>query len=278
MKIIADSCCDLNEELKKDINIELVPLTIQINYEEIIDDKNLNTYELIDKMEKSSDYPKTASPSPAHFLKKYNESEKSFVVTLSSALSSTYDSAMMAKNMLLDEGKGKFVHVFDSLSASVGETLICIKINDLIKSGIDENEIIKRTNEYIKEMKTFFVLESLDNLIKAGRMSKMKGHIASVLSIKPIMGSTDDGNIRLVKKVRGSNKALLNLVDVIGEKGEPSKFSEKILGISHVNAYEKAKKLKDDILKKYNFKDVIIVEARGISTVYANKGGIIIAY
>lgn len=278
MKIIADSCCDLNEDLKNNIDIELVPLTIRIDDEEIIDDKNLDTNELIKKMKKSDDYPKTASPSPMSFLEKYKEDEKNFVVTLSSALSSTYDSAMMAKKMILEETNKKFIHVFDSLSASVGETLTCIKIDELIKKGMHENEIVKITNEYIKELKTFFVLESLDNLIKAGRMSKIKGKIASVLSIKPIMGSTDDGNIRLVKKARGTNNALSKLIDVIEEEGEKDKFSEKILGISHVNAYERAKKLKDEIIKKYNFKDVIIVDARGISTVYANEGGIIIAF
>lgn len=278
MKIIADSCCDLNDELKKNIDIDLVPLTIRIDDEEFIDDESLDTDELINKMKDSNDYPKTASPSPMNFAEKYKQDDKSFVVTLSSALSSTYNSAMMAKNMILEEANDKFIHVFDSLSASVGETLTCIKIDELINKNFSENDIVIKTNQYIKEMKTFFVLESLDNLIKAGRMSKLKGRIASALSIKPIMGSTDDGNIRLVKKARGTNKALSKLVDVIEEEGEHTKFSEKILGISHVNAYERAKKLKEDILKKYKFKDIIIVEARGISTVYANEGGIIIAF
>ncbi|WP_130806453.1 DegV family protein [Senegalia massiliensis] len=278
MKIIADSCCDLNDELKNNLDIDLVPLTIRIDDEEIIDDEKLDKDELIKKMKASNDYPKTASPSPMNFVEKYKLDDKSFVVTLSSALSSTYNSAMMAKNMILEEANHKFIHVFDSVSASVGETLTCIKINELIQKNLSENDIVIKTNQYIKEMKTFFVLESLDNLIKAGRMSKLKGRIASALSIKPIMGSTDDGNIRLVRKVRGTNKALSKLLDVIGEEGESTKFSEKILGISHVNAYDRAKKLKEDILKKYKFKDVIIVEARGISTVYANEGGIIIAF
>lgn len=278
MKIISDSCCDLNPELKKQLDVDLVPLSIRVDNEEFIDDENLDTKDLLKAMKGSEDYPKTASPSPMSFIEKFKENEKNFVVTLSSALSSTYSNAVMAKNMIMEEANKKFVHVFDSFSASVGETLICIKLNDLINKGLNENEIINKTNEYIKEMKTFFVLETLDNLIKAGRMSKIKGKIASVLSIKPIMGSTDDGNIRLVKRSRGTNRALSNLVDVIGEEGNENSFSDKILGISHVNCKDRAEKLKKAIMDKYNFKDVVIVDAGGISTVYANDGGIIIAF
>ncbi|WP_252187479.1 DegV family protein [Anaeromonas gelatinilytica] len=278
MKIISDSGCDLNEKIKKKLNLAMVPLSIRVDDREFIDDESLDRKELLKVMKNSEDYPKTASPSPKSFLDKYKNSEKSFVVTISSALSSTYSNAIMAKNMMMEEVNEKFIHVFDSVSASVGETLICIKLNELIDNGLTENDIVEKTNNYIKEMKTFFVLESLDNLIKAGRMSKIKGRIASVLSIKPIMGATDDGNIRLVKKTRGTKKSLSKLVDVIGEEGNIGKFKEKILGISHVNCKDRAEKLKNDIMKKYNFKDIIIVDAGGISTVYANEGGIIISF
>ncbi|WP_252187836.1 DegV family protein [Anaeromonas frigoriresistens] len=278
MKIISDSCCDLNTELKKQLDIELVPLTIRIGNQEFLDDESLDTKELLKVMKNNEDSPKTASPSPGSFIEKYKKNDKSFVVTLSSALSSTYNHAMMAKNMILEEAGNKFIHVFDSVSAAAGETLICIKLNELINKGLHESEIIEKTNEYIGEMKTFFVLESLDNLIKAGRMSKIQGKLASALSIKPIMGSTDDGNIRLVKKVRGINKALSKLVDVIGEEENSCKFEEKVLGITHVNCKERAEKLKEDIMNQYSFKDIIIVEAGGISSVYANDGGIVLAF
>lgn len=276
MKIISDSCCDLNEEIKENINIDLVPLSIRIDDKELIDDENLNIENLLNMMRNSNSSPDTASPSPMSFMEKYKEYDKSFVVTLSSSLSSTYDNAVMAKNMIMDEANKKFIHVFDSFSASVGETLTCIKINEFINKGLNELEIVDKVNKYINEMKTFFVLESLDNLIKSGRLSKFKGKFASALSIKPIMGSTDDGNIRLVKRARGTKKALSKLVDIIGENEE--EFEDKILGIAHCNCEERAIKLKKKIEKKYNFKDVIIVETGGISTVYANEGGIILAF
>jgi DegV family protein with EDD domain len=182
----------------------------------------------------------------------------------------------MAKNMVLEEIGDKFIHVFDSLSASIGETLVSLKIYELAKRNLDDSEIVDKVNQYIKEMKTFFILESLDNLIKAGRISKLKGQLASALSIKLIMGGSEKGTIKLVDKVRGSKRALRRLVDIIGEQGE--KLEERVLGIAHCNCLERALELKEKIQQKYKFKDIIIVEMAGLSTVYANEGGIVIAF
>ncbi|RKD27540.1 DegV family protein [Caminicella sporogenes] len=277
IKVIGDSCLDLNEELKKKKLFNIVPLSIRIDDKEFKDDENLDTNELLKMMKNSSDVPKTSSPAPDSFLKAYEGDEDSiFVVTLSSQLSGTYNSAVLAKNMYKEKNEHKFIHVFDSLSASIGETLVGLKILELAKENHTNLEIVEKVNEYIKEMKTFFYLESLDNMIKAGRINKLVAKVATAFSIKPIMGSTEKGTIRLVEKVRGSKKAFKRLVEIIGEQGH--KLEEKILGIAHCNSLAKAEKLKEQIKEKYNFKDIIIVEAAGISTVYANEGGIIIAF
>lgn len=275
-KVIADSCCDLNQEIKNKMEIKLVPLTIHIGDKIYTDDENLDVKELLSVMKSSEAAPQTASPSPGDFMREYEEAENIFVVTLSSMLSSTYSHAMMAKKMVLEEVGNKFIHVFDSLSASVGETLISMKIHEVLKTEQDPPKIVEKVNEYIKSMKTFFVLESLENLIKAGRISSLKGKIASLLSIKPIMRGTEKGEINMLESVRGSKKAFKRLVDVIGEQGE--KLEDKILGIAHCNSFEKALKFKEEVQKRYQFKDIIIVETAGISTVYANDGGLIIAF
>ena len=276
IKILADSCCDLNDELKKKYNIDIVPLKIFVNNKEFVDDENLDKKELIKSMKEDNDSPKTASPSPNLFVEKFKEVEESFVVTLSSKLSGTFQNANLAKKMFLEEANDKFVHIFDSLSASVGETMISIKIGELIEEGLEKNKIVDKVNKYINEMKTMFVLDSLDNLIKAGRLNKVKGKLASMLNIKPIMEDDGNGDIELLKKARGSRRALKKLVKLIGEKGV--NLEEKIIGIAHCNALEKAENLKKEIEEKYNFKDIIIVETAGISTVYANEGGIVIAF
>lgn len=274
-QIVGDSCCDLNNELKEKLNIGLVPLKIDVENQTFIDDSSLKTRELLKAMENSNEPVKTSSPSPGDYLKEYEKGDNVFVVTLSSALSSSYSNAVLAKNIAL-ETSNKFIHVFDSLSASVGETLISLKISDLIERNFPPKDIVKKVEDYIDELNTFFILESLDNLVKAGRLNKVVGHIASALSIRPIMGGDENGSIKLVEKVRGSKKAFSRLVEIIGE--EENKFKDKILGISHCNALEQAEELKAKIENKYNFKEIIIVETAGISTVYANDGGIVIAF
>lgn len=277
-KILADSCCDLNEERKKKLKISLVPFKIDVDDKSFIDDENLDTNKLIEAMKASPNPIKTSCPSPGDYLERYRDADVDniYVITISKNLSGSYNSAVLSKNILEKDEPHKRVHVFDSKSASVGETLVALKIHELIEEKFSHSEIVEKVEKYIKEMKTFFILESLDNLIKNGRISKTKGLIANVLNLKPIMGSDGDGNIELVESVRGTKKAFKRLVELIGEKGE--KLEEKVLAISHANALEKALELKEEIKQRYNFKDIILVKQAGLSTAYANEGGIILVF
>ncbi|MBC8591510.1 DegV family protein [Wansuia hejianensis] len=275
-KIVADSSCDLNKEIKEKVDIDLVPFNISVDDEHFRDDESLNVNHLIQAMKNSPNPVKTSCPSPGDFLEKYKEGDNVFAVTISANLSGTYNSALLAKDMAMDSDSNKFVHVFNSKSASIGETLIALKIDELIKKGLGNMEIVTKVEEYIGGMKTFFILESLDNLIKNGRISKTKGIIASVLNFKPIMGSDEEGNIKLIENHRGTKKSFNRLVELIGETGKD--FQDKILAISHANAIDKALGLKEKIEKIYNFKEVIVVETKGLSTAYANDGGVILAY
>ena len=275
-KIVVDSCCDLNDKIRSKYNISTAPLSIDIGDNTFIDDENLDREKLIKEMRESDDVPKTASPSPDSFLEIFKDHKNIFVVTLSKELSSTYQNAVLAKNMFLEESEDKFVHIFNSFSAAAGETMIAVKLGELIESGLDRNKIVEKTEEYISEMQTLFVLDSLDNLIKAGRMNKVKGKIASFFNIKPILAGTDEGTITLLDKARGSKRAIRKLVEKIGEKGKD--LENKVLGISHCNALERAEYIKAEAYKRYNFRDIIIVETAGISTVYASEGGVVIAF
>lgn len=276
VKIIGDSCCDLNEDYRKAMNVKIVPLTINVDDKTYIDDETLDTLELLKDMKKSSTVPKTSCPSPDTYMKAYEGEEDIFVVTLSSELSGSYNSAVLAKQIYLEENEHKFIHIFDSKSASAGQALIAMKIHELAKEGYENKEIVKIVEEYIAEMKTFFILESLENLIKAGRIGLLKGKLATMLSIFPIMKSNEKGQIDLLEKIRGSKKAFNRLVDVVGEQGV--KLKEKVLAIVHCNCLDKANKFKEEAMKRYDFKDIVIFETHGISTVYANDGGLIISF
>lgn len=272
--IIADSCCDLSSEIREETGIVQVPLTIRIDDERYIDDVNLDTDEIIREMKKSANATTTSCPSPDDFLKEFVVGESNFVVTLSDKLSGSYNSAALSKQ-IFDEKKDGFVHIFNSKSASIGETLIGIKIKELIGENKSDQVIVEEVEDYIENMNTYFILESLENLIKAGRISKVKAKLISLMSIVPIMKSSG-GEIDLSEKVRGAKKAFNRLVEIVGEQAES--MEDKVLGIAHCNALDKAQNLKRQIEERYNFKRIVIVETQGISTVYANDGGIVIAF
>lgn len=274
-KLVVDSSCELNDYIKKGLKIESIPFKINIDDKEYIDNNKLDVSKMVEDMSESDNPVKTSCPGPGDFLKAFEDGDNIFVVTISSKLSGSYNSAKLAKNIAKEKYPEKFIHVFDSKSASIGQTLIVLKLKEYINKKLDKELIIEKTEDYINSMKTMFVLESLDNLIKNGRISKTKGLIASVLNFSPIMGS-ENGNIKLEENIRGSKRAFNKLVEFIGEKGNYNE--EKILGISHNNALKKAERLKEKIEKHYKFKDIILLETAGLSSAYADDGGIIIAY
>lgn len=274
--IVVGSSCDFNEKYGKEINHSKVPFTITIDDVSYEDNEGFNGKKIVEKMKSSINAIKTACPSPNDFLEKYNIGENVFVITISSKLSGTYSSAVTAKQMYLEKFENKFIHVFDSLSAAIGEALIAIKIKHLIDEENSLNDIVSKVDKYIEEMKTIFVLENLDNLIKNGRLGKLAGIFAQFLHIKPILSDDGAGEIKMIDKSRGTKNALKKLIDHIGIQGVVNE--NKVLGICHCNAKEKALYVKDLIEQRYNFKEIIITEANGLSAVYADDGGIIIAY
>jgi len=276
-RIVVDSACDLTDEMKGGAipHFDLVPLNLLVGEKQFVDDLNLDITEYIEYMESHSGEGKTAAPSPELFLESFKKAGDVFAVTVSSKLSGTYNSAMLAKQMYLNEIGEKFIHVVDSLSAGIGETLIVMKINECIKKNFSNIEIIATVNKFISEMRTLFILEKFDNLVNSGRLNPYVAKIASILSIKLICGD-HKGEIVLVDKVLGYKKTIARLIDII-QKHDLA-FEERILGITHVKCLERALEFKNEILKKIDFKDVVICEARGIIATYAQKGGLLFSF
>ena len=275
-KIIGDSCTDLTEQMKKDSHIKLIPLTLQVDGKEIIDDETFNQKEFLQLMKESQNPPKSACPTPEAYLEAYKDDADIYVVTLSSQLSGSYNSAQVAKKMYFEECGEKNIVVIDSKSASVGQTLLVMKIQELIESGYAFDEVVKQVLQYREEQNTKFVLETLDVLQKNGRLSTMKALICNTLNIKPIMTATPEGRIDKEEQARGMSKALKKMAECVAK--DVINPTEKILGIAHCNALERAEYTKEKILELVPFKEVIIVEDAGVSTMYANEGGIIVAY
>ncbi|WP_099202953.1 DegV family protein [Miniphocaeibacter massiliensis] len=272
--IIADSSCDLNKGLSKKLNVELVPFNIDVNGTSYMDDGTMSIVDFLKEVDKSAKAPTTAAPSPNLFMSKFKGAKEIFIITISSKLSATYGNAKLGKTMYLEDNDAK-IHVFDSKSAVSGETAIAIKIKECLDKNLSFGEIVETVEKFISNMKTYFILDKFDTLVKNGRMSKFTGTLAKALSFKPVMTATN-GEIEVHTKTRGYNKAASKLVEIIGEEGND--FENRTLVIGHCQAPDKAKALKKDIAKKYNFIDIEIVETGMLSSVYANTGGIVLAF
>jgi DegV family protein with EDD domain len=266
----------MNSRHHEQYEVDLVPFKLFIGDEEYVDDEDLDVLAFIRHMVETPLTPKSACPSPNDFFERLDPEVDNYIVTISSALSGTHNSANLARQMFLEKYPDGFCHIFDSKSASIAETLISQKIHDLHRAGVPRAEIVRRVDAYIAKMRTFFIAESLDNLMKNGRISKVTGTIATALDIKPVMGANDDGEIVPITKARGTKRAYKKLVSEILANAPDA--SERILAISHVNNLERAEMLKEELERKTSFKEIQIVQTGGLSSLYCDNQGIIVAF
>jgi len=275
-KIIADSCCDMTPELKKMLNISIIPLTLTLGETSYTDDDTLNLPDFMRAMKDCTERIGSAAPSPMLYKKAFEESDSSFAVTLSSRLSGSYNSAVLGRTLAMEEKSTTDITIFDSKSASAGEILLVLKIYKLIKAGLQKSKIVTAIEDCIRNMKTYFVLDNIDNLLKNGRLHKLTGKLISTLNIKPLMGSDGDGNIALFSHARNATQVLNKLVATI-EKSGKNTTGESVV-ITHCNNPGLADKVANEIEKRYRFDKLVVVPTGGLSSVYANDKGIIMAF
>jgi len=274
--LVVDSGCDISKDLIDSENCKLthVPLNLQLEDKVYLDDEFFDQDAYLAHMDASTEAVKTSAPSPSLFFEQYKKGDNVYVVTISSKISATYQSAVTAKDMYIDEYGKKFIHIFDSLTASIGGGVLALKVSEFIKNGLSTTEIVEQTNQFIAGMRTYFIIDKFDNLVKTGRVKPYIAKIASFLNVKPICGSKD-GEITMLDKARGYNKALVRLITIIKENTPD--IESRVIGITHVKAYEKAVELKEELMKHLKAKDIIIQECKGITTTYGNKGGVVVA-
>lgn len=273
-KIVVDSCCELPEDLRNDKRLQTVPLELEIGNYHILDDENFDQKDFLQRVAEYSGCPKSACPSPERFLAAYGgDAERVYAITLSSQLSGSYNSAMLAKKLYREEDRKKQIHVFDSESASGGETQIVLKIMEFEEKGLLFGDIVERVERFRSSVRTYFVLDNLETLRKNGRLSGVKALVASTLNIKPIMAGCK-GKILQKAQCIGMKKALARLGEMLAAELQDAK--DRCLIISHCNAPDRAEFIKKLILAKTQFKRVIILNTKGISSMYANDGGVIV--
>lgn len=276
-RIVADSSCDLPLDfLEKDgIDFSLVPLKILVDGKEFVDDEHLDIKAMLNAM-RSCKRSSSACPAPEEFAAEFRKNEQTFCVTMTSALSGTYNSAVLGSGFVQEENAAAKVSVFDSLLTSGGMALMVMKIRDLIHEGLDFSAISERIRAYQKTLCVRFVLQDFNNLVKAGRMSRVAGVFASALSICPIMADNGKGEIVVHQKFRGAKLALSNLADTVQEKLRSLKDFPVV--ITHCNNLEEALSVKALLYERFGLNDVHVFPMRGLASYYASNKGIIMAF
>ena len=273
-KIVADSCCEFPESFRGDSRFENIPMILYVGSDTIIDDETFDQKSFLKKVADCPDCARSACPSPDKYMDAYKtDAERVYCITISSKLSGSYNSAHLAVNLYHEKYGDKNIHVFDSESTSVGETQIFSLIVKLEEKGYSFEEIVEIVEEFRDNMRTLFVLDNLETLRKNGRLSGIKAFVASTLNIKPLMGS-DHGNIIQRSQGIGLKKTFGKLADIVHNEVHDKEY--RSLMISHCNAPDKAEMVRDLILAKSSFNEVIILDTKGLNSTYANDGGIIV--
>jgi DegV family protein with EDD domain len=276
--IISDGGADLPIALCEDFNIRIVPLTVQIG--EHIVTSELPAQQFYQLMKVSPELPKTSSPSPHAFMEAFRSvplGESIIVICLSSGLSSTYQHAVLGRELYLEENPGAGeIEIFDSKTASAGLGLLAYKAAKLVKEGIHFHEIVQSVKHTIAETRTYFTLDTLENVVKGGRLDRVRGAVAAMLNIKLVMCASEQGTVEVLEKVRGTPNAVKRLIEKLEEiQGDVEK---RILAVAHSNCEERARELLHTIASKYKFREVVLTDMGPVIGTYAGEGGLLISY
>lgn len=280
IRVVVDSACDIADiRLVYDKNNQLVQfakasLTIRIGEKEYKDDEHLDVKEMIDAMKSYEGPSSTACPSPGDYLECFKGADEIYVVTITSSLSGSYNSAMVAKKMELEDYPEKKIHVIDTLSTGPEMDLIIQKILYEIQQGHEFEKICENVAAYQNRTKLTFVLHSVDNLVKNGRVSKLAGFAANLLGITVVGRASSQGELEMITKGRGGNKTNASVVQEMklqGYQGGPCI-------ITHCFNEKDAKQLRERLWKEFPGAQISIMETRGLCSFYVETGGLIVGY
>jgi len=274
MQIVTDSSCDLPQDLIDRLKILVVPLQIEINGTDYIDGVNLTHQEFFEKMAASPTLPKTSQPSPQSYLDAFQEGLKHhgevLSIHLSSRLSGTYEGALMIREEL-----GGDIEVFDTLTGSIGTGLQVLKAYELMKEGMQKSAIIEKLKEYRDQMRVVVYLETLENAVKGGRVSKPKEFVANLLNLKPVV-HVDDGYVKILKTIRGKKKAMRILIEEMEKKNVD--YHDRTVAITHCDCLEEALALKEEIIQKFKPAEVMLTTMGPVIGTHAGPGGLLVCF
>lgn len=277
--IVADSSCDMFslEREYENILFSTVPFSIHIGDSRFEDDQSLDADALVNAMSESASCAKTACPPPGAWYQAFSQEGNVIAVTISSRLSGSLNSASAARQMVLDEDPDKKIALIDSLSAGPALLLLVRGLCELIETNADFDWVVRQSARLIETTHTIFALSSFDNLIKNGRIGKIKGIFVRLLKTLGFLGigtASGAGAIEVKGVARGRRKAVGAILGDMQSRGTPP----TAIAISHCQNPQFAQILKEAVTDVWPSINPTVVPARGLCTAYAQKNGLIVAY
>ena len=281
VQIISDGSLDLSQELTKEKDIEVIPFYVSFDSEtyqkEMVEVGVREFYQ--EMVDHPTVFPKTSMPSVHDYYEVFEKHAKEqlpvICICITRKFSGSLQSATTAKDMILEEYPDAQITVIDSTVNTVLQGLYVLEACRLRDMGLEYQQIVDALLPIRETGRIFFTIGSIDYLKHGGRIGRLAGIAASALKIKPVMGSTDEGAICQLDQARGMNKALVKMAQNIVDKTKDSE--NKILAISHCNCRERAVLLKNALEERMPVKHIVILDTAGVSSMYANDGGVIVA-
>ena len=272
LKIVSDSSSDL---LKLDnADFDFSPMKILTDEREFVDDRNLDINEMATYLENYKGKSRTSCPNPSDWLEAFGDADDIICVTITSALSGSYNSACVAKQIYEAENEGKRVFVLDTLSAGPEITLILKKLEEYLKNGMDYDTVCGRIKAYIKQTGLVFMLKSLNNFANNGRVSPLVARIAGFAGICIVGKASDEGTLEPTHKCRGESRSIETIIKDLSAMG----LKNGKVSIAHCQNEEGALKLKNLIAEKFKNAQVEIHKLRGLCSFYSEKGGFLVGF
>ena len=274
--LVSDTACDLHtlEGGREQMDFTTIPFTIRIGGTEYTDNENISIPEMIEANETHAEIAQTACPSPEDWREKFSAPGPVIAFTISSALSGSYNSACAAKSMLQEEDPGKQIAVIDSKATGPEQAMLVWKARDLILEGRAFQEIEKELARTAERIHTSFALASYRNLIKNGRVSRLKGFIAGHLGFWGIGIGDENGEIAMRGKARGTRSMIRFLTEEVQKIG----LAGNRIVISHCMNEKDAGALKESLLAAFPGVKVLVQPTRGLDSFYAERSGLIVGY
>lgn len=270
IRLYADNCCDLEQDILQELGISSLALKVNINGKSYRDRVDLSPSQFYELIKEPGVMPTTSQVNPAEFEAEFRkilaEDDNHIIyVAFSSALSGTYQSACMARDMVDPER----ITVIDSHSASLGYGLTLIRAAQAVAKGLKQEQVIQEIMDNINRMEHIFIVGDFEMLKRGGRVSAASAFIGSLLSIK-VIAEIKDGKINPVEKVKGLKKAKKRLLEIMGERGDS--LPRQLIGIAHSNDYEGALKIKDMIAEQFGCQNFIISEIGAVIGAHVGAG------